>query len=152
MTILNFQAWQPRRDVGIEGSITERQKRLIGLDEDRYRNATTESEEEMIERLLAAHRGRGPLCVLNDEAHHCYNGERARGSRIAGESAREETEAMMWFGALKALHARNRIAQVFDVSATPMWLRKPTADEPSVLFPWDGLVTIRSSMPLRQAL
>ena len=51
----------------------------------------------MVDRLLSAHRGRSELCVMNDEAHHCYNGERARGSRIAGESAKEEAEAMMWF-------------------------------------------------------
>ena len=65
-----------------------------------------------------------------------YNGERAGGSRIDGESKKEETWAMMWFGAIQALQRRNRLTQVFDLSATPMWLRKPTIGEPSVLFPW----------------
>ena len=136
VTVLNFQAWQRRTGVGVEGAITKAQKAAIGLDAEHFEKATTESEEEMIDRLLSTHRGRGRLCVMNDEAHHCYNGERAGGSRIAGESAREETEAMMWFGALRGLHRRGRVAQVYDLSATPMWLHRPTASEPSVLFPW----------------
>ena len=91
VTVINFQAWQPRSGVGIEGSMTKEQMRAMGLDAERYKDATTESEDEMIDRLLAAHRGHGHLCVLNDEAHHCYNGERAGGSRIEGESNKEET-------------------------------------------------------------
>lgn len=134
VTVLNFQAWQQRTGVGVEGSITEAQKRVVGLD-DRFREATTESEDEMIDRLLAAHRGREKLCLFNDEAHHCYNGSRAQGTRMEG-SAKEETQAMMWFGALDTLNQRGRVEQVYDLSATPMWLRRPTAKEPSVLFPW----------------
>ena len=134
VTVLNFQAWQQRTGIGVEGPITERQKRLVGLDE-RYRDATTESEDEMIDRLLAAHRGQQSLCVINDEAHHCYNRNHAQGTSI-GESATEENRAMMWFGAIKALHQRGKVDQVYDLSATPMWLRNPTAKEPSVLFPW----------------
>ncbi len=134
VTVLNFQAWQQRTGIGVEGSITEAQKRLVGLDE-RYRDATTESEDEMIDRLLAAHRGRQSLCVINDEAHHCYNRNHAQGVSI-GESATEENRAMMWFGAIKALYQRGKVDQVYDLSATPMWLRNPTAKEPSVLFPW----------------
>ena len=87
VTVLNFQAWQRRTGVGVEGTITKAQKMIIGLDAEQFENATTESEEEMVDRLLSAHRGRSELCVMNDEAHHCYNGERAGGSRIAGESA-----------------------------------------------------------------
>ena len=136
VTIINFQAWQHRGGVGIEGAMTKEQMRAMGLDVERYKHATTETEDEMIDRLLAAHRGHDRVCVLNDEAHHCYNGERAGGSRIEGESRTEEARAMMWFGALQALQKRNRLTQVFDLSATPMWLRKPTIREPSVLFPW----------------
>ncbi|MYA18075.1 MAG: hypothetical protein F4Z28_15625, partial [Gammaproteobacteria bacterium] len=136
VTVLNFQAWQRRAGVGIEGSITDKQKRAIGLDPEAYKNATMESEDEMIERLLAAHRGGESLCVMNDEAHHCYNGQRARGGKIAGESAKEEADAMVWFGAMQTLQRRGRISQVYDLSATPMWLRRPTPNEPSVIFPW----------------
>ena len=136
VTVLNFQAWQHRTGVGVEGTMTKAQKLAIGLDAGKFERATTESKEEMVDRLLSAHRGRGELCVMNDEAHHCYNRERAGGSSIAGESAREEAEAMMWFGALRALHQKGRVAQVYDLSATPMWLRRPTPSEPSVLFPW----------------
>ena len=134
VTVLNFQAWQQRTGVGVDGTITEAQRLEMGLDE-RYRAATTESEDEMIDRLLTAHRGRPSLCIINDEAHHCYHGSRAQGTCMEG-SAREEEQAMMWFGAIEALHRRGRVGQVYDLSATPMWLRKPTAKEPSVLFPW----------------
>ena len=136
VTVLNFQAWQQRTGVGVEGTVTKAQKLAIGLDAAKFEKATTESEEEMVDRLLSAHRGGGQLCVMNDEAHHCYNRERAGGSSIAGESAKEEAEAMMWFGALRALYQKGRVAQVYDLSATPMWLRRPTPSEPSVLFPW----------------
>ena len=136
VTIINFQAWQPRGGVGIEGKMTIAQMQAVGLDAEHYKQATMESEDEMIDRLLTFHSGQDRLCVLNDEAHHCYNGERAGGSKIEGESGKEETQGMMWFGALQALYARNRLSQVFDLSATPMWLRSPTIREPSVLFPW----------------
>ncbi len=136
VTIINFQAWQSRTGVGIDGTMTTAQMQAVGLDAVRYTQATRESEDEMIDRLLATHRGQDRLCVLNDEAHHCYNGDRAGGSQIKGESGKEETQAMVWFGALQALHARNRLSQIFDLSATPMWLRRPTIGEPSVLFPW----------------
>ena len=135
VTVINFQAWQQRTGLGVEGTLTAEQKRRIGIDEEQLRSATTESEDEMIDRLLSLHRGHDSICLFNDEAHHCYNGERAHGTRMVG-SAPEEAQAMMWFGAIRMLHERGRIKQVYDLSATPMWLRRPTAKEPSVLFPW----------------
>ena len=42
VTIINFQAWQPRAGIGIEGTMTKEQMRHMGLDAERYRHATTE--------------------------------------------------------------------------------------------------------------
>ena len=136
VTITNFQEWQRRSGIGIDGTMTKEQMKAMGLDVEHYSQATTESEDEMIDRLLAAHRSGGALCVMNDEAHHCYDGACARGEQIDDESEAEEKRDMMWFGALRLLHERGRLMQVYDLSATPMWLRKPSVKEPSVLFPW----------------
>ena len=73
VTVLNFQQWQPRSGIGVDGQMTKDNMRAMAIDEDRYRRATTESEAEMIDRLLKDHRGHQQICVLNDEAHHCYD-------------------------------------------------------------------------------
>ena len=91
----------------------------------------------MLDRLLKMHRGGGCIAVFNDEAHHCYT---LRGVDLAtGKADAEEKEdrkrAELWFGALRALQAGDRLQQVFDLSATPMWLRRP-ASLTAETFPW----------------
>lgn len=139
-TILNFQAFQRKSMLHIDGrAATGKEKDLLYGPRRGRKSLQTwiESEREMLERLLKAHRGGGPIAVLNDEAHHCYT---LRGVRLSkGTADTEEKEdrkrAELWFGALQALRANDRLGQVFDLSATPMWLRRP-AKLQAETFPW----------------
>ena len=75
-TILNFQAFQRKSTLRVDGrAATGKEKDLLyGPQRGRNRKnlqAWIESEREMLDRLLKAHRGGGPIAVLNDEAHHC---------------------------------------------------------------------------------
>ncbi|MYA01496.1 MAG: hypothetical protein F4038_02175 [Chloroflexi bacterium] len=101
----------------------------------------------MLHRLLTSHRSGEPMVVINDEAHHCYRmGEAAARKKASREESNEERAAALWFSAVKALHAQGRLAQVFDLSATPMYLRRP-AGTTSEHFPW-----IVSDYPLSDAI
>jgi type III restriction enzyme len=70
--------------------------------------------------------------VLNDEAHHCYR-ERikdAEGETEADlkgdekEEAKENNEAArMWISGLEAIKRQLGVSVVFDLSATPFFLR-----------------------------
>ena len=88
----------------------------------------------MLSRLLLAHGRRGDFLVLNDEAHHCYAPTEVPEVRDSDEKAEREMAAL-WFSALRDMHDSGRLAQVVDLSATPMWLRLPP-NVKSVIFPW----------------
>ena len=135
VTILNFQAFQRRNKLYVNGqgdAAPAAVKRLLRkTDDPRWE----ESDTEMLRRLLPSHPANDPIVVINDEAHHCYRMEASSVGKAAKEIKDEEGRAALWFSALKALHAEARLAQVFDLSATPMYLRRP-AELRSEHFPW----------------
>lgn len=135
VTILNFQKFQPQNNLYVNGrgdAAPAAVRRLLRKTPD---PRWEESEEAMLNRLLPSHRSNDPLVVINDEAHHCYRMMETGVGKAAKEVKDEEGRAALWFSALKALHAQGRLAQVFDLSATPMYLRRP-AELRSEHFPW----------------
>lgn len=139
-TILNFQAFQRKSVLRVDGrSATGKEKDLLyGPGRGRKDMRTwLESEREMLDRLLKTHRGGGPIAVLNDEAHHCYTLRHVRLTKGTADAEEKEDRkrAELWFGALRALRTNGRLGQVFDLSATPMWLRRP-AQLQAETFPW----------------
>ena len=148
VTVLNFQAFQRRDILAIAGSgdkATGVAKRLLRPHSANGDERWTEDSDAMIARLLATHRGAKEIFVLNDEAHHCYRPAQAvkRGDR---ETKEYEEQASLWFNALRALQAQARLGLVFDLSATPMYLRRPPNLDHD-LFPW-----IVSDYPLIEAV
>ncbi len=139
-TILNFQAFQPKSVLRVGGKpATGKEKDLLYGPGRGRRDIRTwiESEREMLDRLLKTHRGGGPIAVLNDEAHHCYTlrDVSLRNGAADAEEKEDRKRAELWFGALRALRANGRLGQVFDLSATPMWLRRPATLQAET-FPW----------------
>ena len=132
-SVLNFQRFQRRSGpAGMEDAGGKEKKFLrAGLAEPASWN---ESPEAMLDRLLRKHRGGARFVVFNDEAHHCYAPTEAPG-KLSAEEKEERRAAALWFSALRALHESGRLEQAFDLSATPMWLRRP-ADLRSEIFPW----------------
>ena len=138
-SILNFQAFQRRFVLGVNGNeqADGKVKKFLMAGQKEQPEGWTESEEAMLARLLRANRGRNEIVVMNDEAHHCYDFDRK--VKLEGKADAEEKEerkrGALWFEAIRALHDARRLQQVFDFSATPMWLRKP-AYLTSPIFPW----------------
>lgn len=135
VTILNFQKFQRQNDLYVNGrgdAAPAAVRRVLRKTPD---PRWEESDEAMLARLLPNHRSNDPLIVINDEAHHCYRMTETSVGKAAKEVKDEEGRAALWFSALKALHAQKRLAQVFDLSATPMYLRRP-AELRSEHFPW----------------
>ena len=146
VTILNFQAFQPRNTLYVNGLGDVAPKAVRNVLRKGADPRWQETTDQMLNRLLPAHRSGEPIVVINDEAHHCYRMD-ARGLKKARrEEQEEETRAALWFSAIAALHQQRRLDRVFDLSATPMYLRQPV-DLPTEHFPW-----IVSDYPLSDAI
>ena len=136
--ITNVDALQPRTAQQFEavaaqrtgkGMLSATQVRTLALGVDE--TVPAESQLDVWQRTLPMNSGR--VVVFNDEGHHCWE-------RAAGEPDG------IWTGALHGLasHPDIKLAQVVDLSATPMFInptkthrppqtRALTAGEP---FPW----------------
>lgn len=105
---------------------------------------TLESEGQMLQRVMPELMGMKSIVVMNDEAHHCY---RERVKDASGETeadlkgddkaeAKENNEAArMWISGLEAVKRKLGISLVYDLSATPFFLRGSGYIE-GTLFPW----------------
>ncbi len=101
-----------------------------------------ESDGAMIRRVANDLSGLKNIVVLNDEAHHCYR-ERPltpeeqkalKGDELA--EAKEANEAArLWISGLEAIKRVLGLAMVYDLSATPFFLRGSGYREGS-LFGW----------------
>ena len=103
-------------------------------------NAFTESPDQMVRRVCRELGNKKNIIIINDEAHHCYrrkpddNGEVLRGDEKKEAEKREE-EARVWISGLEAVKAKIGIRAVYDLSATPFFLRGSGYSE-GTLFPW----------------
>ena len=105
---------------------------------------TLETEGQMLQRVMPELMGMKNIVVLNDEAHHCYR-ERIKDAvgdteaDLKGEEkdeAKENNEAArMWISGLEAVKRKLGISLVYDLSATPFFLRGSGYIE-GTLFPW----------------
>ncbi len=136
VTVMNFQAFRKREVLavaGVDNVLTGVGKALITKGYKRP-DKWMESDEQMLGRLLRSHSER-KLYIFNDEAHHCYRPLRKYAAAADVEERHYEEDAALWFNALRYVMQAKRLVQVFDLSATPMYLRKPV-ELPSVIFPW----------------
>ncbi len=101
-----------------------------------------ESDGAMIRRVAGELMGLKNIVVLNDEAHHCYR-ERPlteeeqkalKGDELA--AAKEANEAArLWISGIEAVKRELGVSMVYDLSATPFFLRGSGYREGS-LFGW----------------
>lgn len=102
---------------------------------------TTETEGAMLKRACGELLAFKQVVVINDEAHHCYR-ERQGGDAEAPVGAEEREEAKrnaeaarLWISGLEALKRKVGVRTVYDLSATPFFLRGSGYRE-GTLFPW----------------
>ena len=101
---------------------------------------TRETEGQMLLRAARELDGLRTVVVLNDEAHHCYRAKAASDERAVEAGERDEVKrnaeaARVWISGIEALARKVKRLPVFDLSATPFYLRGSGWAEGS-LFPW----------------
>lgn len=133
MVITNFHTFKLREKVAA-GKLT---KDILKQGET---SPFTETPDQMVRRVCRALGNKKNIVVLNDEAHHCYrrkvdeDDEKLTGDERKEAQQREE-EARVWISGLEAVKAKLGVKVVYDLSATPFFLRGSGYDE-GTLFPW----------------
>ncbi|MGN6562679.1 MAG: BPTD_3080 family restriction endonuclease [Thermomicrobiales bacterium] len=133
--ITNYHAFLPREQT--DGSALT--KKILARGE---ASPFTETPDQMVRRVCRAFGNKRNIIVINDEAHHCY---RRRPDivpdepRLTGEerveAKKRDEEARVWISGLEAVQAKLGIRAVYDLSATPFFLRGSGYPE-GTLFPW----------------
>lgn len=99
-----------------------------------------ESDGAMIRRVAGALMGMRNIVVINDEAHHCYRerpplpGEELKGDDLSQARADNEA-ARLWISGIEAVRRELGVGMVYDLSATPFFLKGSGYREGS-LFGW----------------
>jgi type III restriction enzyme len=102
--------------------------------------AFTESPAQMVNRVCRPLGNKRNIVVINDEAHHCYRRKPdADAEKLTGDDRKEaeqrEEAARMWISGLEAVKQKLGVKVVYDLSATPFFLRGSGYRE-GLLFPW----------------
>jgi len=103
-------------------------------------NPFVETPDQMVSRVCRELGAKKNIIVINDEAHHCYR-RRADGEevKLTGDDRKEaeqrEEEARIWISGLEAVKDKIGLKAVYDLSATPFFLRGSGYSE-GTLFPW----------------
>src|SRR5437868_200976 len=134
IAITNFHAFQLKDAKEIRG--VAKNTRLL-LKGNRKDDPFKETPQAMASRIL---RDLGPdkqqIMVLNDEAHHCYADRPLQGGEKADKEQQEANEqARVWFRGLQAIAKHAGIKQIWDLSATPFYLKGSGYNE-GYIFPW----------------
>jgi type III restriction enzyme len=104
-------------------------------------SAFTETPDQMVRRVCRELGGKKNIIVINDEAHHCYRSkpDGEEGEKLKGDERKEaekrDREARVWISGLEAVKSKIGIRVIYDLSATPFFLRGSGYSE-GTLFPW----------------
>jgi len=127
--ITNFHAFKPRKL--LEANKLTRQ--ILGTDFD-------ETPAQMVNRVCREFGNKRNVVVINDEAHHCYRRKPdGEADALKGddrtEAEKRNEEARVWISGLEAVRDKTGIRAIYDLSATPFFLRGSGYRE-GTLFPW----------------
>jgi type III restriction enzyme len=131
--ITNFHAFQLREKVATS-KIT---KSILA---DGQPSPFTETPDQMVRRVCRELSTKKNIIVLNDEAHHCYRRKPdGEDETLTGddrvEAKNREEEARIWISGIEAVKAKIGVKAIYDLSATPFFLRGSGYPE-GTLFPW----------------
>ncbi len=132
IVITNFHAFQLREKLKAP-ALT---KKMLGAKDP---SLFKETPDEMVRRVCKAFGSKKNIIVLNDEAHHCYrrrpeDDEKLKGEDLA-ESKKRNEDARIWISGIEAIKNKIGIKTIYDLSATPFFLRGSGYSE-GTLFPW----------------
>ena len=131
--ITNFHAFQLREKVAA-GKIT---KSILA---DGQLSPFTETPDQMVRRVCRELGTKKNIIILNDEAHHCYRRKPdAEDEKLKGderiEAKKRDEDARVWISGIEAVKAKIGVKAIYDLSATPFFLRGSGYPE-GTLFPW----------------
>jgi len=101
----------------------------------------TETLDQMVRRVCRGLGNKKNIVVINDEAHHCYRRKPEDEDSVAlkgderKEAEKREEEARVWITGLEAVKQKIGVKAVYDLSATPFFLKGSGFPE-GTLFPW----------------
>ena len=137
IVITNFHALKPRETLDISKGGRDLLRGRTGPEVH-----TTETEGQMLQRVMPELMGMRSIMAINDEAHHCYRQrpeEADDEGRLTGDDLSEAKKnreyARLWISGLEAVGRRLGVRRVVDLSATPFFLRGSGYAE-GTLFPW----------------
>lgn len=142
--ITNFHSFKLRERIAA-GKLTK-----DILKQDNGDSPFTETPDQMVKRVCRELGNKKNIIVINDEAHHCYRRKPDEDvTKLSPEDRKEaekrNEEARVWISGLEAVKAKIGVKVIYDLSATPFFLRgsgysKMTADgkkiTEGILFPW----------------
>lgn len=133
IVLTNYHVFQ-LRDTMEAAKVT---KGILAEDE---ANPFLETPDAMVRRVCRDLGTKRNIVVLNDEAHHCYRSkpEAIKGGWSAEERSEakvRDAEARVWISGLEAIQRKLKIRAIYDLSATPFFLRGSGYAE-GTLFPW----------------
>ncbi|MCL4325095.1 MAG: DEAD/DEAH box helicase family protein, partial [Candidatus Thermoplasmatota archaeon] len=133
--VTNYHAFIPREKV----STSKTGKMVLTGGKADSAGIFTETPGEMVRRVCREFGPKKNLIVINDEAHHCYRSRPADKEKLSSEDREEarerENEARVWISGLEAVKRKLGVPVVYDLSATPFFLRGSGYSE-GTLFPW----------------
>lgn len=135
--VVNYHTFLPRDAKEIQGVSSNTRKLLRGGRPD-MPDAFRETPEMVADRVLRPFGStEGGIVVLNDEAHHCYQDKLLEHPDDEADREDEERnrEARVWFRGLLDLSRKTKVKSVFDLSATPYYLKGSGYNE-GYIFPW----------------
>jgi type III restriction enzyme len=133
IVITNYHGFQPREKVAA-GKLT---KAILSEGET---SAFTETPDQMVRRVCRELGTKKNIIVINDEAHHCYRRKPdAEDEKLTGddriEAKQRDEEARVWISGIEAIKAKIGVKAIYDLSATPFFLRGSGYPE-GTLYPW----------------
>ncbi len=105
-------------------------------------SAFTETPDQMVRRVCRELGNKKNVIVISDEAHHCYRRKpdaEDDEDNLKGEDREEakkrNKDARVWISGIEAVKAKLGVKSIYDLSATPFFLRGSGYPE-GTLFPW----------------
>ena len=133
IVITNFHAFQ-QREKSDGARLT---KELAGQT---ATGVNKETPDQMVRRVCRELGNKKNVIIMNDEAHHCYRRKPdGEDDSLTGDARKEakkrDEEARVWITGIEAIKAKIGVKAIFDLSATPFFLRGSGYRE-GILFPW----------------
>ncbi len=134
IVITNYHAFQLKEHT----SVSPLTKNLLNQNKDS--SSFKETPEQMVRRVCRGLGNKKNIIVLNDEAHHCYRrkpdgDEETYTGDDRKEANKNKEEARIWISGLEAIKQKLGVKVVYDLSATPFYL-KGSGYREGTLFPW----------------